>query len=135
MAQTAPAVIEERTTLRDLDWNYALLQVVTEPAVAETADEMTWYRLIDLAVVRSLGLMGQTIACDILKVDGLQCYVRVAAGEQFREFCSAISGFWVDNRTLALVEGAQRVGLQVARTSPFAQGIVGPARGWAAQAQ
>ncbi|KAK9354669.1 hypothetical protein V1523DRAFT_407401 [Lipomyces doorenjongii] len=101
-------------------------------ALPETIDLITFYTILQSALKRYLGIIGSSLHFDILHVDNLTAFVRVPSSD-FSPFWAAMSGYYVDANATSgfkIVDGCSKVGITIAKTSKFLNGVTGPARKW-----
>ncbi|KAK9367119.1 hypothetical protein V1509DRAFT_627682 [Lipomyces kononenkoae] len=128
-----------RLTIKATEWSYLKLQMYVIPssptiALPETIDLITIYTLLQSALKRYLGIVGSSLHFDILHVDNLTVFLRVPSRD-FSPFWAAISGFSIDTNAASefkIVDGCNKVGITVAQTSKFLNGVTGPPRKWVA---
>ncbi|KAK9238881.1 hypothetical protein V1525DRAFT_439368 [Lipomyces kononenkoae] len=132
-----------RLTIKATEWSYLKLQIAnvtygtlipssTTIALPETIDLITIYTLLQSALKRYLGIVGSSLHFDILHVDNLTVFVRVPSRD-FSPFWAAMSGYYVDTNAASefkIVDGCSKVGITIAKTSKFLNGITGPPRKW-----
>ncbi|KAK9390216.1 hypothetical protein V1515DRAFT_641403 [Lipomyces mesembrius] len=131
------AARNSRITIKATEWSYLKLEITlipSSPAVAlpETIDLITLYTLLQSALKRYLGTIGSSLHFDILHVDNLTAFLRVPSSD-FSPFWAAMSGYYVDANATSgfkIVEGCSKVGITIAQTSKFLNGVTGPPRKW-----
>ncbi|KAK9494728.1 hypothetical protein V1508DRAFT_411695 [Lipomyces doorenjongii] len=131
------AARNSRITIKATEWSYLKLEMYVIPssavvALPETIDLITFYTILQSALKRYLGIIGSSLHFDILHVDNLTAFVRVPSSD-FSPFWAAMSGYYVDANATSgfkIVDGCSKVGITIAKTSKFLNGVTGPARKW-----
>ncbi|KAK9334174.1 hypothetical protein V1520DRAFT_330496 [Lipomyces starkeyi] len=137
MKKQRKAARNSRITIKSTEWSYLKLEMYVIPSSAvvtlpETIDLITLYTLLQSALKRYLGIIGSSLHFDILHVDNLTVFLRVPSSD-FSPFWAAMSGYYVDANATSgfkIVDGCSRVGITVAKTSKFLNGVTGPPRKW-----
>ncbi|KAK9341635.1 hypothetical protein LIPSTDRAFT_2220 [Lipomyces starkeyi NRRL Y-11557] len=147
MKKQRKAARNSRITIKSTEWSYLKLEIncrnanvtygtlIPSSAVVtlpETIDLITLYTLLQSALKRYLGIIGSSLHFDILHVDNLTVFLRVPSSD-FSPFWAAMSGYYVDANATSgfkIVDGCSRVGITVAKTSKFLNGVTGPPRKW-----
>ncbi|KAK9373235.1 uncharacterized protein V1513DRAFT_486323 [Lipomyces chichibuensis] len=131
------AARNSRITIKATEWSYLKLEIILIPssagfALPETLDLITLYTLLQSALKRYLGIIGSSLHFDILHVDNLTVFLRVPSTD-FSPFWAAMSGYYVDANATSgfkIVDGCSKVGITIAKTSKFLNGVTGPPRKW-----
>ncbi|PBP20492.1 hypothetical protein BUE80_DR008660 [Diplocarpon rosae] len=80
-------------TIKTPQFSYAHLQLISEVASIDLPlDTLTTRSYIESALTRFLGLTGSAILVDILKVEGIDCWIRVPR-EDVRSVLAAVGGW------------------------------------------
>ncbi|KAK9325051.1 hypothetical protein V1517DRAFT_315260 [Lipomyces orientalis] len=132
------AARNSRLTIKATEWSYLKLEITLVPSSAaipppDSIDLITVYTVLQSALKRYLGIIGSSLHFDILHLSNLTVYLRVPS-KDFSPFWAAISGYHVDANAASgfkIVDGCSKVGITIAKTSKFLNGVTGPPRKWA----
>lgn len=81
------------TTIKTPQWSYLHLSLMTDSSAKPVLDNLSVKKYLTTAFSHFLGMTGASIAVDILKVEGDECWIRVP-----REDASAVKaavGSWI----------------------------------------
>jgi ribonuclease P/MRP protein subunit POP8 len=85
-------------TIKTPAFSYAWLELMSETPSDGDLDNLTVRSYLTSALRQFLGLTGTAISIDILKVEGKECWIRVAR-EDIRAVIAAIGG-WIGGSTV-----------------------------------
>ncbi|KAH6684437.1 hypothetical protein B0J14DRAFT_12319 [Halenospora varia] len=89
--------IIHQTTLSQPPFSYIHLSLTTPPNSTTTLDPLTARAHLTTALRQFLGLSGEAISVDILKIEGKEVWVRIPR-EDVGAFCAAVGG-WISGET------------------------------------
>ncbi|KAI5848855.1 hypothetical protein BZA05DRAFT_446383 [Tricharina praecox] len=110
----------EEVTIREHDWTYLNLQILSDPSNTTTSssstDILTWRTTLTSALTQFLGITGSAIQIDILHLSGDEAWLRVPR-ENAKKFQAAVGGY-VGSRD------GRSVGFRTRGTGEFLMGVV-----------
>ena len=85
-------------TIKTPPFSYVHLQLISDPNTVKELDALTLRSHITAALTQFLGVTGSAISVDILKVEGMECWIRVPR-EDLSPVVAAVGGWVGDSET------------------------------------